>query len=68
MTDTYRHLIGGETSGRRHEAGDVVASSTPPRKIKEWLDAKIIKREKVKSDPDKPKQRSGPSERRSPSG
>ena len=46
MPDTYCHLIGGEVSGRRHEPGDVVDPSTPPRKIKEWAEAKIIKRER----------------------
>lgn len=37
----YVHLIGGESNGVRHEVGDAVDAS--PRKVKEWLDAGIIK-------------------------
>ena len=42
----YRHLVGGEVEGRRHEAGDPVDPATPPRKLQEWLKAGIIKRAK----------------------
>lgn len=38
----YVHLIGGCIKDRRHEAGDLVDPSTPPRKVNEWLKAKII--------------------------
>lgn len=41
----YRHLIGGEARGKRHEPGDRVHASTPPAKLKEWLRAGIIEAE-----------------------
>ena len=41
----YRHLIGGEARGKRHEPGDRVHASTPPAKLKEWLKAGIIEAE-----------------------
>ena len=58
QTTRYRHKIGGEVSGRRHEAGDPVDPATPPRRIKEWLDAKIIERDKP-TRKDKPDGRPG---------
>ena len=45
-TTRYRHLIGGEARGKRHEPGDRVHASTPPTKLKEWLRAGIIEPEK----------------------
>lgn len=41
----YRHLVGGEAQGRRHEVGDPVDPATPPRKVQEWLRAGIVERD-----------------------
>lgn len=49
MADRYRHLISGEVDGKPHEPGDLVDVATPPRKLKEWLDAGIIERDKTAS-------------------
>ena len=44
----FRHLIGGEVDGRRHEVGDRVNPSIPPRKLSEWLRAGIIEKDTTK--------------------
>lgn len=49
----YFHLIGGEANGIPHEVGDPVDASTPPRQLKEWLEAKIISSKSTKSTPRK---------------
>ena len=42
----FRHLVGGEAFGTRHEPGDPVDSSVPPAKLREWLDAGVIEPDK----------------------
>ena len=44
----YRHLIGGEYKGRRHEPGDRVDAT--PQKIAEWLKAGIIEPDKKRKE------------------
>lgn len=39
---TFRHLIGGEAYGVRHQPGDLVSARVPKRKLQEWLAAGII--------------------------
>lgn len=41
-TVRYRHVVGGETYGTPHEAGDPVSPEVPQAKVREWLAAGVI--------------------------